>query len=371
MTRTQLLALLWLSLLAASVLGCGHTGSGPAQSAEAAPVCLVRRAAFDLGSGTTKLKVADVDRCRGRLVRVLLALDLPTPYGDDVSRRSGDTPAFRPQTIQRGLDALRTLEGRASALRPDAYAGVATAAFRHAENAPALLARIERELGIAIAVIDQASEARLGFIGAVRAAGIEPSAALVWDVGGRSMQLTTLGADGRFDIYRGELASGQMRELVIHEIQGRSGDSEGASPNPMTLQEAEAARSRAEEFARDNVPQAFKTKVADPTTVVLGIGALKYYGDRSASEAGAFCTPSILTAGLGTFLGKDDEQIGGPYAATQVSDRALLAGFMSGLGIVRVRLVDVDLTDGLLLEAARWPAPPAEARGPLPAEATR
>ncbi len=53
-------------------------------------------------------------------------------------------------------------------------------------------------------------------------------------------------------------------------------------------------------------------------------------------------------------LGKDDRDIGGDYAATQVSDRLLLIGFMRALDIEVVRLADIDLTDGLLFESDYW-----------------
>jgi hypothetical protein len=55
-------------------------------------------------------------------------------------------------------------------------------------------------------------------------------------------------------------------------------------------------------------------------------------------------------------LGKSDEEIGGPYASTAVSDRLLITGFMHALGIPKVLLVNVDLTDGLLFESEYWPS---------------
>ena len=88
---------------------------------------------------------------------------------------------------------------------------------------------------------------------------------------------------------------------------------------------------------------------------VIGIGALKYYGNRPAYQPGATCSPRGLQVRIEDLLGKSDEQIGGDYAATQVSDRLLLVGFMRALAIDEVRLVDVDLTDGLLFESEFWP----------------
>lgn len=341
----------------AAVLGCGTGPETVAVLPESAD-CVSRRAAFDIGSGTTKVKVADVDLCDEALRAIQFAEDTPVFYGVDVAEEHGR--AFRPATMERGFAALARFKARAAEFGPEAYAAVATAAFRRADNAPELIARIETELGIPVSLIAQAQEARLGFMGAVRAARVDPRRAVVWDVGGSSMQMTALRPDGRLMIYEGELASGQMREHVMHRVQGKDVDS--ASPNPVSSEEASAARAYAEAYAAQKVTPALRDKLADPETVVIGIGALKYYGDRPAHERGATCSPGVLGVRLDDLLEKSDREIGGDYAATQVSDRLLLIGFMRALDIDEVRLVDVDLTDGLLFDAEYWPEPARDLR---------
>jgi len=187
---------------------------------------------------------------------------------------------------------------------------------------------------------------------AVRAAGAEPEDAVVWDIGGRSMQMTMLRDDGQLAIYRGRFASGQMRDFVIRQIQRK--DQTILTPNPMTRSEADAAQAYAEALALEQVPSEIREKLVDRDTVVVGIGALKYYGDRPAHESGAACARSQLEVTVGGLLSKHDAEIGGPYASTQLSDRLLIVGFMRALGVYRVALADVDLTDGLLFEARYW-----------------
>ena len=343
------------ALMLGSLLSLGTgCGTGPAQPGAALPDvddCVSRRAAFDIGSGTTKVKVADVDLCDKTLDSVVLAEDTPVFYGVDVAEPHGE--GFRADTMDRGFAALAAFKARADQHRPEAYAAVATAAFRRARNAPEFIARIEAELGIPVNLIAQSQEARLGFMGAVRAASVDPKRAVVWDVGGSSMQMTALSDDGRLVIYEGALASGQMREHVAHRVQGKSADT--TSPNPVSDEEASAARAYAEAYATQDVEGRPRDKLADPETVVIGIGALKYYGNRPAYQPGATCSPHGLQVRIADLLDKSDEQIGGDYAATQVSDRLLLVGFMRALGIEEVRLVDVDLTDGLLFESEFWP----------------
>jgi exopolyphosphatase/guanosine-5'-triphosphate,3'-diphosphate pyrophosphatase len=337
-------------LLAASLLlGCtarSRTDAGgtrPAPASEPVP-CVERRAALDIGSATTKIKVADVDHCRQVIERVLVAADEAVFYRDDVKQ---DGQTFRDATMDRGIEVLRAFRERAAPLAPHAWAGVATAAFRRAGNGAELVARIERELGIRVAIISQEQEARLGFFGAVHAAGVDPTRAVVWDVGGQSMQITSLLADGHLLIYRGELASGQMRDHLMRALQGRPAGV--ATPNPVSSADADAARAFAEGFASHDVPARVKEQLSG--AVVVGIGALKYYGDPGPERRS---TRQGLESAIAGLVGKSDAEIGGDYAATQVSDRLLIVGFMRALGIDSVALADVDLTDGLLVEGEYW-----------------
>jgi exopolyphosphatase / guanosine-5'-triphosphate,3'-diphosphate pyrophosphatase len=319
--------------------------------AEAGDTCVVRRAALDIGSATTKVKVAEIDVCERVTLRVLLAEEAPVFYRDDVA---GDRPPrFAATTMTRGLAVLNDFHSRAASHAPGAFAAVATSAFRTADNGVDFARRIERELDVPVTIIDQNQEARLGFMAAVRAAGADPQRAVVWDVGGRSMQLSTLRADGQLAVYRGQFASGQMRDFVIRQVQRK--DLALLSPNPMSRRDAETAVAHAEGLAREEVPAEIREKIADPATQIVGIGALKYYGDRPAHDGGA-CARAHLEMTVDGLLAKSDAEIGGPYASTQVSDRLLLVGFMRALGVEQVALADVDLTDGLLFEAEYWRA---------------
>lgn len=339
----------------AVVLGaCRPPGTDePAETASAgaqAP-CVVRRAAYDIGSATTKVKVAEIDRCAGRTLKILLSDDAPVFYRDEVS---GTLPAFSPQTMDRGVAVLRDFAERAAAFHPVESAAVATSAFRRADNASKMIQRIRAELGIPVSIISQAQEARIGFIGAVLTAAIEPQHAVVWDVGGRSMQLTTLQDNGRLFIFEGKLASGQMRDFLIRDVKGLPATVR--SPNPVSEAEVDKARTFAEAYANEHVPAWLRQKLTAPETVVVGIGALKYYGDRPASEPGASCSRGGLMLTVSALLGKTDEEIGGSYASTAISDRLLIAAFMEALQIESVRLAEVDLTDGLLFESEYWPS---------------
>jgi exopolyphosphatase/guanosine-5'-triphosphate,3'-diphosphate pyrophosphatase len=335
-------------------VGCHHT-AGDKHLDDAEPdvrgerACIVRRAAYDIGSATTKVKVAEIDRCQGRLLAMLYTDHAPVFYRDDVN---SPTPAFTPATMDKGLEVLASFAERAAAYSPAESAAVATSAFRRADNGHKMRARIERELGIPVRIISQLQEARIGFVGTVLRAGVDPRRAVVWDVGGRSMQISSLQPNGRMQIYQGALASGQMRDYLIRTVKGQPATVR--TPNPLSQDQATEGRAYAESYASRKVPEGLRDKLSSKKTVVLGIGALKYYGDRPAEEKGAACTPDNLAEAIASLLDKSDEEIGGDYASTAVSDRLLLSGFMRALTIERVTLVDVELSDGLLFESEYW-----------------
>ena len=303
----------------------------------------MRRAAYDIGSATTKMKTAIVDRCERRIVRVLMAAEEPVFYHQDVI---GQPPRFSEATMERGLQALRKLQGSAAAWRPSEYIGVATAAFRAADNGNTFLERIFNELNIHVELITQEDEARLGFLAAVKQAGIEASRVVVWDVGGASMEMSAVDDDGRMMVYLGNLASGQMLEVMQHlkELP------KGRSPNPLEETDEDRGRDYAAAHARQNVPQALRDKLDRPDTVVLGVGAIQYFADGSKGRSAVVCTQVGLERRIDGLLGKTDREIGSEYATTAVSDRALVLGYMIELGIQIIHLADVNLTDMVLLD---------------------
>ena len=56
-----------------------------------------------------------------------------------------------------------------------------------------------------------------------------------------------------------------------------------------------------------------------------------------------------IKSALDKRAGMTDVDIGGKYASTEISNLALVAGYMSGLGIKYVKTGKINLTDGLLI----------------------
>lgn len=90
--------------------------------------------------------------------------------------------------IERAMEALRDFHAIARGAGARRVVALATAAAREAADGALFIARVRRELGIRVQILDSAAEARFGFLGAVR--GLPVESGLLFDMGGGSMQVT-------------------------------------------------------------------------------------------------------------------------------------------------------------------------------------
>jgi len=351
-STAALAARLAVLLLAGLLAGAGCSapaGSGPPDA--------TRRAAWDVGSSTTKLKLARVDTRNGRILEVLLEDSAPVGYRRAAERHPENR--LDEAIFEAGRRAIRKLRARAEPHGPAEHIGVATAAFREAANGRSFARRLGEATGIRLRVATAREEAILGFRAAVAAAGIPPERAIVWDIGGGSMQISFLGAGGRPVVYHGPHASGAFRDRVIHRIQGRD-PARVDSPNPLGDRDGARAVALARELAGE-VPRTITRRLTAPPPVqVLGIGGVHAYS--IAGQVGAGARPYDRREVAASFARRrrmDDKALDSPYASTEVTNLALVLGFMQALGIDRVRPLRVNLADGLLVTAG------AQSDGPI------
>jgi exopolyphosphatase / guanosine-5'-triphosphate,3'-diphosphate pyrophosphatase len=143
----------------------------------------VRIAAFDLGSNSFHLLVADAhpDGTFEPLVRDKEMLRL----GSVVAA----TGEVGPAACSAAVDVVRRFRALAESLQADEMVACGTAALREARDSTAVVDRIEAETGIKVRIISGREEARLIF-GAVRASVvIDPGPALAIDLGGGSLEV--------------------------------------------------------------------------------------------------------------------------------------------------------------------------------------
>lgn len=313
--------------------------------------CSSVRAAFDIGSGETKLKVAQVNTCELKIEKVLLESKRDVGYKADLEKSKNKQ--FSDTIADQGYKALQELKNEAATFKPTQYVGVATAAFRDAENAEAFIEKIEKELAIKVEIISQQEEGILGFYAArTRVDDMKPQASLVWDIGGGSQQMIlerVLSGQRHNLVYEGKIASVSFKNHVVKNIQKKSLD----TPNPMTKNQVEASLRFAKNTAAQTVGEEFKQAIREGHKI-YGIGGVHNYSIKGQVKKDQYNIEDLEKV-IKSRIGKTDEHLGaGTYVSTDTTNPILIKAYMQQLGIKSVEVVSVNLADGLLISPQHW-----------------
>ncbi len=306
------------------------------------------RAAIDIGSGATKLKVAEVNTKTHKITRIVFEDELPVAYQSSLADSPDNT--FPQEIVEQGIEAIQTLKEKANQHCAKRIAAVATAAFRQAKNAPALVDKIRKQTGIDVKVISQKQEGVLGFNG-LMAANEKADAArsVVWDIGGGSLQLTAKDHNNEFIVYEGTMASIPFRDHIIGHIQGHT-LSITKSPNPISLEHASLAMQHAELAAFDVSPD-IQQKIKENTSSIFAVGSLFQFGVKSA-VGNKVITQESLHNTIHSLIGQDDKQLGGQFADVKLSNLILVLGMMKKLDIKELTIEPVNNADGILIDSS-------------------
>lgn len=153
-------------------------------------------------------------------------------------------------------------------------------------------------------------------------------------------------------IYNGDLASVTFKNAVIRDIQKKD-PATTTSPNPLK-KDTKKAIDMARAHAKKNVPQFFKTHAAKARWIgiggVHGVSVLKQvekvFDGRTLN--GSYDDIQVGKAAVERSKLKDEE-IESEYRSTEITNLALVFGYMHGLGISRVETVDASLVQGLIV----------------------
>jgi exopolyphosphatase / guanosine-5'-triphosphate,3'-diphosphate pyrophosphatase len=317
-------------------------------AAAGAENCNRTRAAFDVGSGATKMVVAKIDICQQLIVSVLLRQARKVAYNDALaSNQQGQLPQ---SIVDRGINALLELKVLAVDVGATEFVGVATSAFRRATNGSLVVKQILKRSGILVKIISQRQEAILGYL-AVESRFELPGPfsgrkLVVWDIGGGSMQITARDTNN-FLVYQGKLASVSFKRQVIRDILGMD-LMRVKSPNPIGAR-GEQGITLAQKSAKQSVPKELK-QILTSGAQVVGIGGVHYYSvrNRVAPQQSYYRRKQLYLAAMAG-MKLSDQQLDSAYAATEVTNLMLVVGYMLGLNIDRVDVMKVNMADGVLL----------------------
>lgn len=313
--------------------------------------CIETRAGIDMGSGTTKIQVAQVDICRHQLGKILYEDQRPLGFNDDLGKSGNNHITAAMQ--QQGATALKQMVDKARTFHPRRITGVATAVFRSASNGQQVIDVFNQQAGIQLHIISQEQEAELGFLSAKAALhdiNVKNEDLLVWDIGGGSMQMTAVREqNGKTvtDIYQGKLASVTLKEFIISVLKNQELN-KAASPNPIGSLRNTVLR-YVNFYARTHISPQIKQDAQ--TRRVIGIGGVHGYSvkDQLHPANNTYTLEDVQRVSKNQ-VWKGNSELAGEYRATDVSNLLLVEGFMQALNISQVTVVKASLIQGILVQ---------------------
>ncbi len=329
-----------LGLLTAAffVIGCASILEQK-QSNPVSDKCREVRGAMDVGSGSTKIKIAVVDTCEVKVIKVLAEDQVAIAFKENIDIQGNLSTAF----IKEASEKIHALSDHAvrNGLSLSQLAVVATQAARESRNIGELKSNLANK-GIAFTVISQQEESTLGHLAAAVVSRLKPSDFTSFDIGGGSFQLVN--ESGQVKMLGGQLASVSFKNYVLTAIQSRTA---AQSPNPILPNDANAAIKYAAEYAR-RLADASKGFVIKNT--VVGIGGV--FGNSIRNQLRLGQTDHLKVSNLENEIPKlirrTPKDLVGPYADTESTNLLLVLGLMKGFGIKKVLVFKANLTDGVL-----------------------
>lgn len=311
---------------------------------------MTRVAAFDCGTNSLRLLVADLDLTTGEAVEHVREMRI-VRLGQGVDR----TGRISPESMERAFAALDEYAMLLAEYHPDVVRFCATSAARDAENAAEFTEAVLTRTGVAPEVIDGDAEARASYDGATRAlaGGSDPEPFLVLDIGGGSTELILGGSAGITVAHSLDIGSVRLTERHLHH----------AGPDERPTPEQVAA-------VRADIDAALDGCRVDPalagtvvgvagtvTTVAAGVLDLPVY-DRSRVHLARLAVPEVLTTvdALVAMTVAERRQLGymHPGRADVIAAGALiLERILTRTNVATVTVSESDILDGIAWSAVR------------------
>lgn len=313
--------------------------------------CIENRAGIDMGSGSTKIQVTEVNICQNTLGKVLYEDQRPVAFNADLAKSGNNQLSEAIQ--QKGLNALTEMVNKANQFKPQRITGVATAVFRTASNGQQVIDRFNQQAHVSLKIISQQQEAELGFLSAKAAlheSNLNDEDLLVWDIGGGSMQMTTYRQQQgvkTVDIYQGKLASVTLKDFITEVLQNKDQQAD-STPNPIGSLRNTVLR-YVNFYVRTHVGAQMKQDAQHKR--VIGIGGVHGYSisDQVHPVNHTYTLAEVQRVSKNN-VWKGDSELKGEYRATDVSNLLLVEGYMQALKIPQVAVVKASLIQGILLQ---------------------
>ncbi|MCC5864831.1 MAG: hypothetical protein JJU31_06940 [Wenzhouxiangella sp.] len=304
-------------------------------------------ASFDIGSGTTRLLVAEVDPCNAAQPRIYERQSRRMSYGADLLDHQSDR--FSPALMAEASATMQELIERAQVYQPDRIVAVATQAFRSAANGEELLDEWRQRWDLDARILSQEEEARLAYRLVLSRLAEAPQQLIVWDIGAGSQQLVWREpGSARWGHVNSRIASVSFRNRALEWLNRPPGR---YSPNPLSVDEAEQLAAVLGEWINPD-DSAVIRHLVKKGAMVVGIGGV--HGASLVNQLdlapGNDITRDAIAAALASQIGRSDQEIGGDYADTDVVNLILVGTLMDHFGMQSYRVMRMDLTEAVLLD---------------------
>ncbi|WII71987.1 hypothetical protein QJS83_16105 [Bdellovibrio sp. 22V] len=306
--------------------------------------CQEKQGALDFGSGTTKAFAAVVDVCEKKIVQVLYEDRLALAFNEALEK--SEKKEIPLAMIEESAPRIQNMLEKMKEHDVKKVTGIATSVFRVAKNGKTAIALLAKKISVPIEIISQDKEAELGYWSALSKKNFSAKdPVIVWDIGGGSMQMYAR-RKGRVYIYEGNLASVTFKNKILEVLQFKD-PKKFSSPNPIGAQR-QAALQLAKNHAYLNVPLFFKNEAAKAHWIGVG-GVLSMSVQRQVAKGQDSFSQEELDRVLKERAQLSDAQIDSDYRISDISNLALVLGYMQALKIAKVETAQASLGQGLLL----------------------
>lgn len=310
---------------------------------------IVRRAAFDFGSGKIKLQVADVDTENHAIVQSVYTEAIVVPLSEDAA--NNPQGFFSEEVQKRAIIVAQNLQQKAIELGAVEFIGLATEAYRKAPNGQKLVDKYSSELNIPVKIISQLEEGKMGFLALIAEANLDPSRVISWDIGGGSFQVTYFDNEENIQVYMAPFGRTTTKNAIIKFVKEED-PSKTASPNPMSILEWENSLTYLNEVL-PQIPDSLVLKLQMADVQLIGISAhpeklrnLKTYHLNDIIEI------------LEERLNKNDNELAKIHRSppSAVSELALVHSIMHKLNVSSVDYIRTSSgsTSAILITEEHW-----------------
>ena len=265
-----------------------------------------------------------------------------------VGQGMGDEGAIRPERIERAVRTAAVFGSFCRAAEIDDVTPVATSAIRVARNRAELLDRVREEAGLDARVIDEAEEARYGYLAIANSTTIEDGFGI--DIGGGSVQVMRLAGRQMTESASWKLGAVRVSEAFL------PGDGAASSKELKALRKHVKAEVESAEWLDADSDGAPRAVGIGGTIRNLASAAERSAGLPETDAQGFLLTRDALEELIEEFASLPPEKRGGvpgikPDRGDVILGGAVVLGaLMDRCGATAVEATDAGLREGVFFE---------------------